>query len=76
VEHSKLRDVCILSSAVLLLGVCSLIAEHCATSGDVGRPTSQLLSHFPTLATPLGELEEHWWFNPSPQDNPNCAVTR
>lgn len=53
-----------------------MIAEHCATSGDVGRPASQLATHFPALADQLAELPEQWWYNPNPQENPNCAVQK
>ncbi|KAF8059373.1 PMA1 [Scenedesmus sp. PABB004] len=55
--------------------VLSMIAEHCATTGDVGRPASQLTARFPALASQLGELPEQWWFNPCPV-NPNCAQKR
>ncbi|KAI8473038.1 MAG: hypothetical protein J3K34DRAFT_519225 [Monoraphidium minutum] len=52
--------------------VLSMIAEHCATSGDVGRPSSDLARAFPVLASPLRELEEVWWYNPDPNGRPNC----
>jgi hypothetical protein len=55
---------------------CSLIAEHCATSGDVGQPASQLAAQFPGLAAQLAELPETWWFNPAPEEHPNCAVQK
>jgi hypothetical protein len=51
---------------------CSLIAEHCATTGDVGRPASALAALFPALAPQLAQLQERWWFDPCP-DAPNCA---
>jgi hypothetical protein len=52
----------------------SLIAEHCATSGDVGRPASELRSHFPGLSCAMDDLQEVWWHNPAPEEFPNCAV--
>lgn len=54
---------------------CSLIAEHCATSGDVGRPASELRGRFPGLVSAMADLQEVWWHNPAPEDNPNCALT-
>eukprot|EP00878_Enallax_costatus_P023466 GHUV01024961.1.p1 GENE.GHUV01024961.1~~GHUV01024961.1.p1 ORF type:complete len:592 (+),score=201.36 GHUV01024961.1:824-2599(+) len=60
------------SHRVVVLGS---IAEQCATVGDVGRPTSELVKQFPALSEQLGQLPEKWWFDPCP-DRPNCAVTR
>lgn len=52
--------------------VLSLIAEHCATSGDVGRPCSDLRRVFPCLSHALRDLKEVWWYNPDPSERPNC----
>lgn len=62
---------------LLLLRVfsCSMIAEHCATSGDVGRPASDLRVRFPGLLSAMEDLHEVWWHNPSPDESPNCAIT-
>lgn len=57
------------------LMLCSMIAEHCATTGDVGRPASHLRTRFPGLVTAMSELQEVWWFNPAPEEHPNCALT-
>ncbi len=54
---------------VVVLG---LISEHCATSGDVGRPRSELERSFPLLGGALGDLDECWWYNPDPSGRPNC----
>ena len=53
--------------------VLPLIAEHCATSGDVGRPASDLARAFPGLAPALAGLDEVWWYNPDPGGRPNCS---
>jgi hypothetical protein len=54
---------------VVILG---MIAEHCATCGDVGRPSSDLARAFPIMTHQLRELEEVWWYNPDPLGRPNC----
>ncbi len=53
----------------------STITEHCATSGDVGRPRSKLQASFPQLAAAEWDVHaEEWWYNPEPQTKPNCAL--
>ncbi|WIA15838.1 hypothetical protein OEZ85_012593 [Tetradesmus obliquus] len=56
--------------------VLSMISEHCATTGDVGRPASQLAARFPGLSAQLGELPEQWWFSGACTQQPNCAEKR
>eukprot|EP00877_Chromochloris_zofingiensis_P003388 jgi/Chrzof1/1304/Cz10g02110.t1 len=64
------------SERPLRMVVLSTIAEHCATTGDIGRPRSTLVEEFPLLAGPLCELPEVWWFNPDPVSKPNCCKSR
>ncbi|UPR02337.1 histidine phosphatase [Chloropicon primus] len=53
------------------VAICSLMAEHLATTGDIGRPKSHLVKDFPNLKEALEEaLEERWWWQP----NKNCAI--
>jgi hypothetical protein len=61
---------------LVLLLLRSMISEHCATTGDVGRPASQLASRFPGLSAQLGELPEQWWFSSGCAQQPNCAEKR
>eukprot|EP00775_Hariotina_reticulata_P002533 gene2533-2835_t len=58
------------------VAILSTIAEHCHTSGDVGVPASHLRQRWPSFASQLDELQEHWWHNPDPRKAPNCAVRR
>jgi len=54
----------------------SELAEHLVTSGDVGRPASQLAAAFPQLAAAtFAHLEDTWWYNnPNGSGKLNCAV--
>jgi broad specificity phosphatase PhoE len=46
------------------------LAEHLATSGDVGRPRSTLQAAVPALATQLAALpHEEWWWAPAKNDH-------
>jgi hypothetical protein len=63
------------SCCLVVLMLRSMIAEHCATTGDVGRPASHLRTRFPGLVSAMSDLQEVWWFNPAPDDHPNCALT-
>merc|ERR1712078_797255 len=45
------------------------IAEHCATSGDVGRPRAALIRDFPLLADQLRHLPDVWWWSPPGRPN-------
>ena len=45
------------------------IAEHCATSGDVGRPRAALIQDFPLLADQLRHLPDVWWWSPPGRPN-------
>ena len=46
------------------------LAEHLATSGDVGRPRSALQAAVPALATQLAALpHEEWWWAPAKNDH-------
>jgi len=52
--------------------LCSHMAEHLATTGDIGRPRSHLVKDFPKISQ-LGafdDLEETWWWHPQK----NCAL--
>ena len=54
---------------VPLIKVCSHMAEHLATTGDIGRPKSHLIKDFPKMKEALEEdLEEHWWWQPGKND--------
>ena len=55
------------------LTVSPLVAEHLATSGDVGRRPAQLAADFPELAAEgaFADLDDVWWYS-DPQ-RPCCA---
>jgi len=45
------------------------IAEHCATTGDVGRPPAALAHDFPLLEVQLRKLPDVWWWSPPGKPN-------
>ena len=52
----------------------SELTEKLVTTGDVGRPASDLARRFPLLAEQLAALPEVWWHcDPA---KPNCALTK
>ena len=55
-------------SSLPAIKVCSHMAEHLATTGDVGRPRSLLVKDFPKMREALDDLEERWWWQPSKND--------
>lgn len=56
---------------VVMLGT---IAEHCQTTGDVGRPGPQLAAEFPQFAEQFSTLKDVWWY--SEANKTNCAVSK
>lgn len=50
------------------------IAEHCHTTGDVGRPGAALAADFPQFADQLAGLPDVWWY--TEPGKPNCALSR
>lgn len=66
---SLTSDHCATPKSLVLL---SVIAEHCSTAGDVGRPPSCLMKEFPQLTPQLEQLPESWWY--SDAEHPNCAL--
>jgi len=59
----------------LRLEVLPLIAEHCATTGDVGRPPHLLAASFPQLSSHLAALPSpSWWYDPHGPDGPRANV--
>lgn len=59
----------------LPLLVLPVIAEHCITTGDVGRPTSHLIKDFPKLAGALTGIPDAWWYC-ADKEQPNCSLSR
>ena len=53
-----------------MIKVCCHMAEHLATTGDIGRPRSLLVKDFPKIAESFEDLEEMWWWQPGK----NCAL--
>jgi broad specificity phosphatase PhoE len=63
------------TTAPLRVEVLPLIAEHCATTGDVGRPAPVLASSFPQLAPHLALLPSPtWWYDPEGPEGPRANV--
>ncbi|KAK9836142.1 hypothetical protein WJX81_004420 [Elliptochloris bilobata] len=46
----------------------SELAEHLATTGDIGLPATTLRHRFPLLCEAAAELPERWWFAPEAND--------
>ena len=51
-----------------VIKVCSHMAEHLATTGDIGKPKSHLVKAFPKISEAFRDLEEHWWWQPEKND--------
>lgn len=63
-ERCSLPNICVRSE----------LTEKLATTGDIGRPASDLARRFPLLANQLQQLPEIWWHTHPAK--PNCAITR